>query len=331
MATFPDVSCWLLEGDYPEGLQSLNLPHHPLPLWAVDRGAAEISIPTYVNNPALTLPHEGYACTPPPSENGPRPQHSASPQGIAGGTARQARLYQGAPANQAPDAEDLVSRFDQVLNQLLHNQEVAERRQENTEAQLAFLVDELRRMSRGRHGERSSVRRADVRPPPFSPLADPLEGDDIPGRKDSTGNYVRRCVRKHVALAFGFSPTGAVPISPSEQFKNHVLSNVNHGGLVQKPFMYDWQSPPSSLYNLCIEGAFCVDFWGSVESGVYDLDRIPPKYQRRRPFVKTLRTYLSYIKQMIRLASHNRTQQAAFRARSTKNSRKTTNPMPTMT
>ena len=89
---------------------------------------------------------------------------------------------------QAPDAEDLVSRFDQVLGQLLHNQELVERRQENTEARLAFLVGELRRISEGQHGERT----ADV-PPPSSPLADSLERGDIPGRKDSTGNYVRVC------------------------------------------------------------------------------------------------------------------------------------------
>ena len=91
---------------------------------------------------------------------------------------------------QSPDVEDvLVARFDRVLDQLLHNQEVAERRQENTEAQLAFLVDELRRLSKAAPGGRSRVGPI----PPSPDHADNLMWNNVPRRKDSAGNYLRVC------------------------------------------------------------------------------------------------------------------------------------------
>ena len=88
--------------------------------------------------------------------------------------------------------------------------------------------------------------------------------------------------------------------------------------------MYDWKSPPSSLYNLCIEGAFCADFWASTKSGLNDLDKISPGYQERWRFIGTLRTYLTHIKRMLHLASQRCTHQVAFKNRSAKNSCKST-------
>ena len=92
---------------------------------------------------------------------------------------------------QPPDVkEDLAARFDWVLGQLLHNQEMAERRQDNTDAWLKSIVNELRRMSQGRDG-RSTTR---VDPTPPSPSrSDHSEWNDVPSSKDSTGNYVRVC------------------------------------------------------------------------------------------------------------------------------------------
>ena len=138
-----------------------------------------------------------------------RSQRSPRAQGIRSGTSpHEGRLYQRVQTDQvcnwpslvpshpfmymqSPDVEeDLAARFNRVLGRLLHNQEVAERRQDNTEAQLKTLVDELRRMSRGRGGSS----RTGVNPTPPSPSrSDHLEWNDVPSSKDSTGNYVRVC------------------------------------------------------------------------------------------------------------------------------------------
>ncbi|PIL32293.1 hypothetical protein GSI_05538 [Ganoderma sinense ZZ0214-1] len=69
MATFPEVSCWLLDGDEPESIDTLSLPHHPLPLWAVDShdSANEGMAAPYIstNNAARSQSREGQIRTPP--------------------------------------------------------------------------------------------------------------------------------------------------------------------------------------------------------------------------------------------------------------------------
>lgn len=135
---------------------------------------------------------------------------------------------------------------------------------------------------------------------------------------------LQRCIRKHVAVTFGFSPTGAVLAPPTQQFKDHILWTVNQGGIVGKPYIYNWNSPPSALYNVCIESSFSVDFWTAAKSGLYDLEYIPRRYQRRKPFIKALRTYLHHIKRMLRLASATHSSQLAFAQHCAATSRKAT-------
>ena len=125
-------------------------------------------------------------------------------------------------------------------------------------------------------------------------------------------------------MTFGFSPTGAVLAPPSQEFKDLVLSTVNRGQAFGKPYVYDWASPPSALYNLCIESSFSVDFWAAAKSGLYDLEFIPNRYQRRKPFIKALRTYLRHIKRMLRLATATYSRQLAFAQRCAATSRKAT-------
>lgn len=125
----------------------------------------------------------------------------------------------------------------------------------------------------------------------------------------------QRCIRSHVAATFGFSPTGAVLAPPTEEFKERILLTINQGGAVPKPYVYDWDSAPSSLYNLCIESSFSADFWIAAEGGLYVLEFIPRHYQRRKPFIKALRTYLRHIKRMLRLASSTFSRKVAFTKR----------------
>lgn len=138
----------------------------------------------------------------------------------------------------------------------------------------------------------------------------------------------QRCIRRHVATTFGFTPTGAVLAPPTEEFKKHVLLTVNQGGTLEKPYVYDWDSPPSALYNLCIESSFSADFWAAAESGLYDLEFIPRRYQRRKPFINAFRTYLRHIKRMLRLASATHSHQVAFTKRCATTSRKATVSVP---
>ncbi|KAI1782720.1 hypothetical protein LXA43DRAFT_1068339 [Ganoderma leucocontextum] len=280
--TQPYVSSWVLEDDHATAFQSHGSSD------AVNNDLEQMSTQSHVPEPtSLEQPNT-------PGEFPPVRDSIRTPRPID---------VKALPINPPWIQGGRRVRFDRVLGQLVYNQEVSNRRQEHTEAQLTYLVDE------GRSSSRSLDRGG---------------SDHSPRGKDSTGNYARRCIRKHVAFTFGFSPTGAVLAPPSEEFRNHVLSHVNRGGIIQRPFVYDWKSPPSSLYNLCIEGAFCADFWASVESGLYDLDQIPPAYQERRRFIETLRTYLAHVKRMLHLASQRRTRQVAFKNRSAKNSRKST-------
>ena len=125
-------------------------------------------------------------------------------------------------------------------------------------------------------------------------------------------------------MTFGFSPSGAVLSPPSEDFKHHVILAVNQGDDIPKPFLYNWDSPPSTMYNLCIESFFTADFWAAVEGGLYDLEFIPSRYQRRKRFIKAFRTHLRHIKRMLRLASETYARQLAFTKRCATTSRKST-------
>ena len=125
-------------------------------------------------------------------------------------------------------------------------------------------------------------------------------------------------------MTFGFSPSGAVLSPPSEGFKQRVLLDVNRGIPVDKPFFYDWDSPPSTMYNLCIESFFTADFWAAADGGLYELEFIPSHYQRRKPFIKAFRTHLRHIKRMLRLASATYARQLAFTRRCATTSRKST-------
>ncbi|KAJ2998723.1 hypothetical protein NUW54_g7007 [Trametes sanguinea] len=114
-----------------------------------------------------------------------------------------------------------------------------------------------------------------------------------PRGKDSSGNYVRRCVRQHARQLFGILPNGIPPPPPSKDLQGSILHNVALGRKLSKPFSYDWSSPPLTAYNLCIEEAFCADFWSSVQGGMYSLSLIPPHYQTKDGFTEVLRTYLT--------------------------------------
>ena len=50
---------------------------------------------------------------------------------------------------QSTPLDTFATKLDRVLDQLLHNQQLADRRQDQSDAQLAYVVDELRRISRG--------------------------------------------------------------------------------------------------------------------------------------------------------------------------------------
>ncbi len=61
-----------------------------------------------------------------------------------------------------------------------------------------------------------------------------------------------------------------MPSAPSDQSLRNVLEDIDRRRSISKPYRVDWNTPPTSLYNICIENAFCADFWASVEGGQYD-------------------------------------------------------------
>ena len=107
---------------------------------------------------------------------------------------------------------------------------------------------------------------------------------------------IQRCIRKHVALTFGFGRTDDLPDGPTPQDIRQILHMIEHGAAMQKPYRYDWTSTPTSLYNTCVENAFCSDFSATVQSGHYDLNRIPQRYRSRDSIVKAYRRHFTHLK-----------------------------------
>lgn len=91
---------------------------------------------------------------------------------------------------------------------------------------------------------------------------------------------------------FGIDSDGRIPAPPSQEAQSRTIEDVAEGGSLPKPFLYDWSSPPTTVYNRCIEDSFCTDFWLSVMGGAYTLGQIPPRYQRENGFLEVLRTHL---------------------------------------
>lgn len=91
---------------------------------------------------------------------------------------------------------------------------------------------------------------------------------------------------------FGIDSDGRIPAPPSQETQSRTIEDVAEGAFLPKPFLYDWSSPPTTVYNRCIEDAFCADFWLSVMGGAYTLSQIPPRYQREDGFLEVLRTHV---------------------------------------
>ncbi len=101
-------------------------------------------------------------------------------------------------------------------------------------------------------------------------------------------------MRQHVEETFGIKAYGGNPPPPPTQDQQVViLRSIAAGGTLQKPFLYDWCSHPTTDYNVCIEEAFCTDFWANVAGGTYALRDIPPRYQSQKGFIGVLRTHLA--------------------------------------
>ena len=106
---------------------------------------------------------------------------------------------------------------------------------------------------------------------------------------------IQRCIRKHVGLTFGFRRTDSLPNPPSEREMREALLRIDLGEGLPKPYRFDWQSPPTTLYNMCVENAFSADFWASARGGQYDINLIPREYQEREPFIEAFRRYITYL------------------------------------
>lgn len=106
----------------------------------------------------------------------------------------------------------------------------------------------------------------------------------------------QRCIRKHVGLSFGFQRSASLPNPPSEHQMRDALWQIEHGQVLPKPYRFDWRSPPTTLYNMCVENAFSADFWASARGGQYDVNLIPKEYQERGPFIEAYRRYITYLK-----------------------------------
>ncbi|RPD52503.1 hypothetical protein L227DRAFT_568553 [Lentinus tigrinus ALCF2SS1-6] len=115
-------------------------------------------------------------------------------------------------------------------------------------------------------------------------------------RKDSSANYLRRCLRKHAKLTLGFNSTDALPSAPSDEETRHMLQNLNHGEALRKPFQINWRDPPTSVYNVCVENSFSADFWAAVDGGQYDAALIPERYRERETFIRVYRRHIAHLK-----------------------------------
>ncbi|KAI0642150.1 hypothetical protein C8Q79DRAFT_929632 [Trametes meyenii] len=121
---------------------------------------------------------------------------------------------------------------------------------------------------------------------------DTMSTDDEHEGKDSSANYLRlipaeMCIRKHAKSTLDDQ-------LPSAEQQTQLLELLALGGALEKPFLYDWSSPPSTSYNQCIVEAFCVDFWDRADAGEYDVDEIPLPYQGQERFVAAVQRHLGH-------------------------------------
>lgn len=106
----------------------------------------------------------------------------------------------------------------------------------------------------------------------------------------------KRSIRTHVALTFGFSDSRRLPDAPSRDAMNTSIDQINRGGFLQKPFLFDWRNPPTSTYNMCIENAFYQDLLTCVQAGKYRLELIPEHCRSRKKIVELYRKHLAHLK-----------------------------------
>ncbi|KAI0349677.1 hypothetical protein OH77DRAFT_1431803 [Trametes cingulata] len=114
------------------------------------------------------------------------------------------------------------------------------------------------------------------------------------GGKDSAANYLRQCVRDHVKKTFYPASSQRPSQLPTAERQMAMLEMVAAGGVLRKPFVYDWSSPSTTAYNRCVEDAFCADFWECAHAGKYDIGQIPSHYQTKDAFVDVLHVHLSH-------------------------------------
>ncbi|KAL1937533.1 hypothetical protein VTO73DRAFT_13119 [Trametes versicolor] len=154
-------------------------------------------------------------------------------------------------ATQVPEALHTGSSFETRHQELVLRLRAIEERQDRTDAFIARMW-EGRCPSEGdavrSRTQRTSNANSDG---PTSALG---HGSGVEGGqrgKDSSGNYVRRCVRQHVEESFGIKACGGnppPPPTPDEQAA--ILRGIAAGGTLQKPFLYDWRSHPTTDYNV---------------------------------------------------------------------------------
>ncbi|KAI0745550.1 hypothetical protein C8Q76DRAFT_688603 [Earliella scabrosa] len=194
------------------------------------------------------------------------------------------------PSRNDPHPEDLLI-SDDVFEQLkritttitqLHQFIVENLRV--TDARLTALDDSIRVMNTSRSAELDDNSQHAIRPIVRLP------------KKDSSANYARRCIRKHMKLTFGFNRTDALPEAPSPEEVRGLLRRVNRGESLPKPYRVDWTNTATSVYNVCVENAFCADFWASAIAGQYDINLIPAPYQDREGFIKLYRRHLAHLR-----------------------------------
>lgn len=114
--------------------------------------------------------------------------------------------------------------------------------------------------------------------------------------ENDTHETSQRCIRKHVGLTFGFQRSASLPDPPSELEMREALQCIDRGRNLSKPYRFDWRSPPTALYNVCVENAFSADFWASARGGQYEITLIPTEYQERELFIEAYRRYMAYLK-----------------------------------
>ncbi|KAI0703514.1 hypothetical protein C8T65DRAFT_696744 [Cerioporus squamosus] len=182
-----------------------------------------------------------------------------------------------------PFRTDVYQRLAQIQENITQLHQTLQNHQRHTDTRLAAMMDSLQELANSQAKPPDDPRRA-------GPRRSREKG------KDSRANYLRRCIRKHVGLTFGFRGTDSLPSPPSEQDIRSALALIDHGGRLQKPYRYDWRSPPTALYNVCVENAFSADFWASARGGQYDITLIPEDYQSREPFIDAYRRYMIYLK-----------------------------------